>query len=68
MPAKAAVENFPQPRTVKALQELLGMINYHRFVLRAAKLMRPLYEALKGKAQRDAVPWQNEMVRAFMDT
>ena len=70
LPAKvAAVRNFPQPGTVKALQELLGMVNfYHRFIPHATELMRPLYEALKGKAQRDTVPWQNEMVPAFSDT
>ncbi|XP_068211060.1 uncharacterized protein [Palaemon carinicauda] len=39
----AAIQNFPTPSTVKALQELLGMINYyHRFldVANAAVLER----------------------------
>ena len=51
LPSKVeAVLGLPQPLTVKALQEFCGMVNfYHRFVPRAADLMRPLYSALKGK-------------------
>ncbi|KAL6455468.1 hypothetical protein MHYP_G00360970 [Metynnis hypsauchen] len=51
LPAKVeAIQSFVRPLTVKALQEFLGMVNfYHRFIPRAADLMRPLYEALKGK-------------------
>ncbi|KAJ8415098.1 hypothetical protein AAFF_G00007960 [Aldrovandia affinis] len=45
----AAISDFPQPRTTKALQEFLGMVNfYHRFVPHAANLMRPMFGALKG--------------------
>ncbi|KAJ8415097.1 hypothetical protein AAFF_G00007950 [Aldrovandia affinis] len=49
----AAISDFPQPRTTKALQEFLGMVNfYHRFVPHAANLMRPMFGALKGAFQR----------------
>ena len=42
-----AIEDFPKPQNIRALQELLGMINfYFRFIL------RPLYCALKDKSQK----------------
>ena len=44
LPARVdAVACFPRPRTVKSLQEFLGMVNfYNRFIPHAAHLMRPL--------------------------
>ncbi|KAJ8403959.1 hypothetical protein AAFF_G00343090 [Aldrovandia affinis] len=57
LPLKVAtVSDFPQPRTTRALQEFLGMVNiYHCFVPRAANLMRPLFGALKGKAPNHVI-------------
>ncbi|KAJ8415053.1 hypothetical protein AAFF_G00007510 [Aldrovandia affinis] len=52
----AAISDFPQPHTTKALQEFLWMVNfYHRFVPHAANLMRPLFGALKGKAPNHTI-------------
>ena len=46
----AAIADFQCPLTVRALQKFLWMVNfYHCFVPHAARLMRSLYEALKGK-------------------
>ena len=69
LPSKVeAVRQFPRPLTVKALQEFLGMVNfYHRFIPRAAQLMQPLHEALKGKPTH-AVDWTEGMDKAFADT
>ena len=70
LPSKvAAVADFQRPLTVRALQEFLGMVNfYHRFVPRAARLMRPLYEALKGKTTKHIIDWTAEREAAFGDT
>ncbi|KAJ8391458.1 hypothetical protein AAFF_G00089320 [Aldrovandia affinis] len=70
LPSKvAAISDFPQPRTTKALQDFLGMVNfYHRFVPRAANLMRPLFGALKAKAPDHAFNWSADMAKAFIDT
>ena len=59
LPAKVeAVKGFPQPVTIKTLQEFLGMVHfYHRFVPQTAQLMQPLFEALKGKAAEHVVDW-----------
>lgn len=67
LPAKVeAIAVFPCPRTVKPLQEFLGMVNfYNRFIPQAAHLMHPLYEALKGKRGNQEVDWTPERVRAF---
>lgn len=46
-PKVDAITIFPRPRTVKSLQEFLGMVNFYNcFLPHAAHLMRPLYEAL----------------------
>ena len=62
-----AITNFTQPRTVKQLQEFIGMVNfYRRFVPGAAQLMLPLFEALKGKQK--VLSWDDGMTRAFEET
>lgn len=64
-----AVLQFPRPTTVKALQEFLGMVNfYHRFIPQAARLMRPLYGALKDKPPKHIVDWSSEMSGSFSAT
>ena len=67
LPSKVeAVATFPRPHTVRALQEFIGMVTfYHRFLPRAAHIMRPLYEALKRKAPKHAVDWSPERDSAF---
>ncbi|KAL1256232.1 hypothetical protein QQF64_011777 [Cirrhinus molitorella] len=45
------------------------MVNfYHRFIPRAAQLMQPLYEALKGKKPKHTVDWTVDKEKAFTDT
>jgi hypothetical protein len=65
-----AVKRFPQPETVKGLQGFLGMVNYyHRFIPRAARVMQPMYDLLKGKPARNAVvDWTAEAKAAFTST
>lgn len=51
LPSKVkAVAQFPQPTTIKGLQEFVGMVNYyHRFLPNIAQIMEPLYNSLAGK-------------------
>lgn len=52
-----AIMGFPRLLTIRLLQEFLGMLNfYNRFIPRAAHLMHPLYEALRGKRASQEVP------------
>ena len=49
----AAVKNFPQPASTKQLMSFLGMLNfYQRFIPGAARMLKPLTDALKGKPQK----------------
>ena len=44
-----AIQEFPQPTTVRSLQRFLGIVNfYHSFIPWAAELARPLYKAING--------------------
>jgi cleavage and polyadenylation specificity factor subunit 1 len=62
----AAVKNFPQPKTIRQLQSFLGMVNfYRRFIPGAARVLRPLTDALKG-GQKKQVEWKQEMQEAFV--
>jgi len=59
-----AICQYPMPTTDKGLQEFCGMANfYHRFVPGAARIMRPLYMALKTKAK--TLTWSEEMMTDF---
>ena len=45
-----AISDFPRPRSSKALQDFLGMLNFYRlFVPHAAKMLSPLYELVNVK-------------------
>lgn len=59
--------DFPRPITVKELQRYVGILNfYHRFLPRAASLMRPLYSALQKKPSASKrLTWCPEMSTAF---
>jgi hypothetical protein len=63
----AAIQRHPQPTTVKELQGFLGVINfYHRFAPLAAKILRPLTEALRGfPGQSSRIEWTPAMAVAF---
>ena len=68
MPDKIeAVRRFERPRTVKAMQRFLGLVNfYHRFLPRIAAIMRPLTDALAGAPRQ--LKWTAEMSAAFEST
>ena len=70
LPSKVeAIRTFPQPATVKGLQEFIGMVNfYNRFLPAAAKLMRPLFQTLRGPKKQKSLEWTQEMSTAFTDT
>ena len=62
-----AVRRFERPRTVKALQRFLGLINfYRRFLPKVAASMRPLTDALAGKPRR--LEWTEAKTSAFVET
>ncbi|KAL5510849.1 hypothetical protein EMCRGX_G006458 [Ephydatia muelleri] len=60
----SVITGYPQPETVKALQEFVGMVNfYHRFIPAAAQLMSPLFEALTS--QTKTLVWNDTTTQAF---
>ena len=62
-----AIQNFPQPSTIKGLQESLGMINfYHRFLPNIASILSPLYGALKSSKPQQEISWSHQMKQAFV--
>ena len=62
-----AVTHFPQPTTVKGLQEFVGMVNFYCcFIPSAAQLMVPLFQALKGKPK--TLVWSDTKTAAFEQT
>ena len=68
MPDKVeALKQFTRPRTVKALQSFLGLVNfYRRFLPCIAATMRPLTDALAGAPRQ--LTWTEEMAAAFEAT
>jgi hypothetical protein len=62
-----AIRNFPLPAVVSELQAFLGLFNfYRRFVHKAAAIVKPLTDALRGSpVPTAAVKWSAEMVQAF---
>jgi len=68
LPSKVeAVNKHPQPATVKDMQQFLGMLNFYRkFIPAAAKILRPLTDALKGgQSGSTRLQWSAEMKAAF---
>jgi hypothetical protein len=63
----AAMQEFPQPETVRELQAFLGMVNfYRRFLPAVAKTLKPLTDALHGHlGSSDPVEWTVECNQAF---
>ncbi|XP_066958260.1 uncharacterized protein [Macrobrachium rosenbergii] len=60
-----AIENFPEPQTIKALQEFLGMINYYRhFIPDVAHIMYSVTSILKGKPK--TLTWEAPQQQAFI--
>ena len=62
LPEKVRViRNFLKPRSVKSLQEFLGMLNYyHRFLPHIAAKLIPLYNALAGRKKHATITWSPE--------
>ena len=61
------IQNFPQPSTIKGVQEFLGMINfYHRFLPNIASILSPLYAALKSSKPQQEISWLHQMKQAFV--
>ncbi len=62
------IENFPRPENVKDLHKFVGMINfYHRFIPSAAKILKPLYNAVSKKNVKEKFTWTNEMEKSFIE-
>jgi hypothetical protein len=63
-----AIAEFPRPATVKQLQAFLGLFNFYcRFIPAAAKVVRPLTEALRGSPKGAAIlAWTPAMASAFL--
>jgi RNase H-like domain found in reverse transcriptase len=62
-----AVQDFPPPKTNKQLLSFLGTINfYRRFLPKAAKVLKPLTDNLRG-GQAAAVECSPAMVSAFQE-
>ena len=61
-----AITRFPPPKTIKSLQEFIGMITYyHRFLPGIAYILAPLHNALKGKKRK--LTWTPDLQKAFED-
>ena len=61
----AAIKTFPPPHNTKQLMSYLGMLNFYtRFIPQAAKVLKTLTDALKGKPQKD-LAWSDQMRQAF---
>ncbi len=61
----AAVRNFPPPSDIKQLQRFLGMINfYRRFMPQAARVLKPLTDALAGCPK--TLTWTPDLQTAFV--
>ena len=70
LPSKVqAISTLQQPATPKGLQQYLGMINfYHRFLPGAARVLQPLYSALKQTKSNKLLTWTEQMSKAFTDS
>ena len=59
-----AVQQYEAPKTVKALQHFLGMLNFYRhFLPRIASVLRPFTDALAGAPRQ--LKWTAPMMSAF---
>jgi len=69
LPAKVrAISNFPAPKTITALEQFVGMVNfYHVFVPKAAEIMKPLYQALSAKPRPKELDWTPGLDHAFQE-
>ena len=71
LPAKVkAITEYPKPVEVKALERFVGMVNfYHWCMANAARILKPLYQALSGgKARPKVLVWSGDMLKSFEAT
>jgi cleavage and polyadenylation specificity factor subunit 1 len=64
----AAVREFQLPGKKQSLQRFLGMVNfYRRFLPAAARILKPITDALQGSGgQRGRLTWTEQMKAAFV--
>ena len=62
-----AIQDFPQPKTMKQLRRFLGMINfYRRFIPACAETLHPLNRLLSpAKHSKKSMLWSPEAEEAF---
>jgi hypothetical protein len=61
-----AIQNFPQPETLKQMQSFLGLANYYRkFVKDFSKIATPLTKALQNASNSRPIIWDLSMHKAF---
>ncbi len=61
-----AIQEYPRPTDMRSLQFFLGLVNfYRRFVPAAAKILRPLTDALRGSG-KSRLSWTTGMEAAFL--
>jgi hypothetical protein len=67
LPSKvAAIQKYPRPATVKQLLAFLGVFNFYRWFVPAAKILRPLTDSTQGSPKATAVvEWTPPMEAAF---
>ncbi len=47
-----AIQQYPRPADMRALQSFLGLVNfYRRYIPAAARILRPLTDALRGSGK-----------------
>lgn len=63
------IQDFPQPTTLRKLQEFLGLVNfYHRFVPRCANILAPLNALLKTiSANSRTLQWNSAATSSFQE-
>lgn len=62
-----AIQDYPQPTTLRQLRQFLGLVNFsRRFIPHCAELLRPLTDLLRSTAgPSSAIPWSSEAQAAF---
>ncbi len=61
-----AIQEYPRPTDMRSLQFFLGLVNfYRRFVPVAAKILRPLTDALRSSGN-SRLSWTTGMEAAFL--
>lgn len=61
------IKDFPQPSPLRALQEILSLLKFHRhFIPGCAHLLQPLTDLLRGREPRSPVlQWNDAATNGF---